>query len=78
MVIKVPLPGLGLVDVEDPQLVKDPATSTTPMIFASLLGGVRLKSLLQFTSGNGIGCGSMGTLTFTPLAMNTEPRLFLR
>jgi len=53
MVIKVPLPGLGLVGVVVEQLVKTPATSTTPIIFASLLWGVRLKSLLQFTSGIG-------------------------
>ena len=55
MVIKFPVPGLELVDEDDEleQLVKTPASSTTPTIFASLLWGVRLKSLLRFTSGIG-------------------------
>ena len=55
MVIKVPVPGLGLlVDVEElEQLVKNPATSTAPIIFTSLPWGFRLKSLLQLTYGNG-------------------------
>jgi hypothetical protein len=51
MAIKVPLGTLGLLGVVLEQLVKDPAANTNPIIFASLFWGVRIKSLLQFTSG---------------------------
>ena len=78
MVIKVPLPGLGVVDFEEPQLVKNPATSNTPTIFASLSWGVRLKSLLQFTSGNGTYRGSLGIPALALVGISTDPRLFLR
>jgi hypothetical protein len=55
MVIKVPVGAVEvLIDDEEPQLVKNPAASTTPTIFASLYWGVRLKSLLQFMSVNGM------------------------
>ena len=52
-VIKVPPAGLGVVGVEEPQLVRIPVTSAIAKIFARVRLGIRLKGLLLFTSGIG-------------------------
>jgi hypothetical protein len=69
IVIKFPVLGLAVdveVEDEDEQLVKTPAANTTPMIFASLNWDVRLKSLLQFTSGIGAWVRRPGEFRLAP------------
>jgi hypothetical protein len=73
MVINVPFPGLEMVGDDVEQLDKIPANSITPVIFASLLGGVLLKSLLQFTSGNGAWLRQPGVV---PQRLPTPTRAF--
>ena len=83
MVIKVPV--LGLAEVVEvvtrmsSRLVKIPAANTTPIIFSNVHWGVRLKSLLQFTSGNVDWARKPGTPEhIADGCIDTDPRLFLR
>jgi hypothetical protein len=83
MVIKFPVVGAvdgGSVTVleVDPQPVNTPASSATPIIFTNLLWGIRLKSLLQFSSGNVTWQRLAGNPGDAEVSISTDPRLFLR
>jgi hypothetical protein len=86
MVIKFPVVGgfveevvLGsVVVVEELQLVNNPASSATPIIFTSLPWCFRLKSLLQLTSGNGAWLRQPATPNYVSMVMSADPRLFFR
>jgi hypothetical protein len=76
MEIKVPVPALGVEDVVVEQLVRIPAANTMPIIFTNLFWNVRIKSLLQFTSGNGTRPREPGESTNNaPVVINTGPPL---
>ena len=84
MVIKFPVVG-GFVEgdrwsysIEDPQPVNTPASSATPIIFTNVPWGIRLKSLLQFSSGIVAWQRQAGNPSDALASIRTDPRLFLR
>jgi hypothetical protein len=84
MVIKFPVVGAGVVLVvvvvveEEPQPVNNPARSAAPIKFTNLPWGIRLKSLLQSTSGNVTWPRQAGNTGDAQMSISTDPRLFLR
>ncbi len=59
-------------------LLNTPASSATPAIFTNLLWGIRLKSLLQFSSGIHLAATGRDSPAIAPVSISTDPRLFLR